>query len=44
MGVYEGKIRLVIKHYPYKYRDFARVAAQAALAAKEQGRFWRCTT
>ncbi|MGE5893701.1 MAG: DsbA family protein [bacterium] len=37
---YKGKIRLVVKMYPYKYRDFARVAAEAALAAHEQGKFW----
>jgi len=39
MGEYEGKVRLVIKTYPYKYRDFAHMAAEAALAAWDQGRF-----
>jgi len=29
----------VIKFYPYKYRDFARMSAEAALAAAEQGKF-----
>jgi protein-disulfide isomerase len=26
--------------YPYKYRDFSHIAAEAALAAWEQGKFW----
>jgi protein-disulfide isomerase len=26
--------------YPYKYRDFSHIAAEAALAAREQGKFW----
>lgn len=30
----------MIKHVPYKYRDHALIAAQAALAAGEQGRYW----
>lgn len=38
---YKGKIKLVIKHYPYKYRDFSHIAAEAAMAAHEQGRFWQ---
>lgn len=25
---------------PYKYRDYARLAAEAALAAGEQGKYW----
>jgi protein-disulfide isomerase len=29
----------VIKFLPYKYRDYAFIAAQSALAAQEQGRF-----
>ncbi|HBG18014.1 MAG TPA: thioredoxin, partial [Desulfobulbaceae bacterium] len=33
-------IRLVVKNYPYKYRDFARIAAEASLAAQAQGRYW----
>lgn len=37
---YAGKIRLVIKHYPYRYRDYAHLAAEAAEAAKAQGQFW----
>jgi protein-disulfide isomerase len=37
---YAGRILLVVKYAPYPYRDFARVAARASLAAREQGRFW----
>ena len=31
---------MVIKFYPYKYRDFARISAEAVLAAHDQGKFW----
>jgi len=37
---YKGKIRLVVKMNPYKYRDFSHMAAEAVLAARDQGRFW----
>jgi protein-disulfide isomerase len=40
MQAYPGKIRRVIKNYPYKYRDFARIAAEASLAARDQGKYW----
>jgi len=40
MKEYRGKVRLVVKHYPYKYRDFSRMASEAALAAGDQGKFW----
>ena len=40
LQAYPGKIRLVIKNYPYKYRDFARISAEAALAARDQGKYW----
>lgn len=30
----------MIKNYPYKYRDFSRIAAQASLAARDQGKYW----
>lgn len=40
LETYPGKIRLVIKNYPYKYRDFSRIAAEASLAAGEQGKYW----
>lgn len=37
---YKGKIRFVVKMYPYKYRDFSHIAAESALAAWDQGKFW----
>lgn len=40
METYPDKIRLVIKNYPYKYRDFSRIAAEASLAARDQGKYW----
>ena len=40
MDVYKGKVRLVIKNYPYRYRDYSRGAAEASLAAREQGKYW----
>lgn len=40
LEAYPDKIRLVIKNYPYKYRDFARIAAEASLAARDQGKYW----
>jgi protein-disulfide isomerase len=40
LTAYPDKIRLVIKNYPYKYRDFSKIAAEASLAAKDQGKYW----
>ena len=40
MDVYKGKIRLVIKNYPYLYRDYSHMAAEASLAARDQGKYW----
>lgn len=40
IDTYPGKIRLVIKNYPYKYRDFSRMTAEASLAARDQGKYW----
>src|SRR5512139_2502514 len=40
MKEFEGKVRLVLKLYPYKYRDYSHIAAEAALAAQDQGKFW----
>ncbi len=39
METYKGKIRLVVKNYPYKYRDYSHIAAEAALSAMDQGKF-----
>lgn len=40
MESYKGKMRLVIKNYPYKYRDHSHIAAEASLAAADQGKYW----
>ena len=40
MDTYKGNVRLVIKNYPYRYRDYSRMAAEASLAAGEQGKYW----
>src|SRR4030042_265560 len=32
---YGGSVRLVVKHLPYRYRDFSNIAAEAALAARD---------
>jgi len=40
MDTYAGKIRLVIKNAPYIYRDYSHLAAEASLAAKDQGKYW----
>lgn len=40
MEAYPGKIRFAVKNYPYKYRDYSRIAAQAFLAAADQGKGW----
>lgn len=40
MDEYKGKIRLIIKNYPYKYRDYSHIAAEALLAAGDQGKYW----
>lgn len=40
LEAYHGKVRLVIKNYPYKYRDYSRIAAEASLAARAQGKYW----
>jgi protein-disulfide isomerase len=40
MQEFQGKIRLVIKNYPYKYRDYSHIAAEALLAAGDQGKYW----
>lgn len=40
METYKGNVRLVIKNYPYRYRDYSRIAAEASLAARDQGKYW----
>jgi protein-disulfide isomerase len=40
MDTFKGRVRLVIKNSPYKYRDYSHIAAEASLAAADQGRYW----
>ena len=39
---YPDKVNLVIKHFPLPSHKFARRAAEVALAADRQGKFWEC--
>ncbi|WP_353685146.1 thioredoxin domain-containing protein [Thermodesulfovibrio sp. 3907-1M] len=36
---FKGKVKLVIKFFPYRYRDYSRIAAEAAVEAWKQGKF-----
>jgi len=40
MAEYPDKIKLVLKNYPYRYRDYSHLAAEALLAAGDQGKYW----
>lgn len=40
MKEFDGKVRVVIKFFPYKYRDYARISAEAAVEAWKQGKFY----
>ena len=37
---YKDELKLVIKQFPLTSHKFARIAAQASLAAHKQGKFW----
>jgi protein-disulfide isomerase len=37
---YRGKVRFAFRNHPLPFHSHARLAAKAALAAGEQGRFW----
>jgi protein-disulfide isomerase len=37
---YKGKIRLAFKHQPLPFHNNAEAAAEASMAANEQGKFW----
>jgi protein-disulfide isomerase len=37
---YKGKLRFAFRNHPLPFHEHARLAAKAALAANEQGRFW----
>jgi len=38
---YQGKVRMVWKNYPLPFHNNAEPAAQAAMAAQAQGKFWQ---
>jgi protein-disulfide isomerase len=40
LAAYPDKVRLIFKNHPLAFHDNARDAAEAALAAGEQGKFW----
>lgn len=40
MKKFDGKVRVVFKHYPLPFHKQAKDAAYAAMAAGEQGKFW----
>jgi protein-disulfide isomerase len=37
---YKGKVRIAFKHLPLAFHQHAQLAAEASLAAHEQGKFW----
>ena len=39
-AAYPAEVRIAFKHYPLRSHDFALPAAQAAVAAQQQGKFW----
>ncbi len=40
MKEYDGKVRLVFRHYPLEFHPFAEKAAEAGACAQDQGKFW----
>ena len=40
MKEYKGSVRLVFRHQPLPFHSNAKIAAQASVAAQEQGKFW----
>ncbi len=37
---YKGKVRIAFKHLPLSFHQNAQIAAEASMAAAEQGKFW----
>ncbi|HZS35179.1 MAG TPA: thioredoxin domain-containing protein, partial [Polyangia bacterium] len=37
---YKGKVRIAFRNYPLPFHDKAQLAAEAAMAANAQGKFW----
>lgn len=37
---YDGKVKIAYRHFPLPQHNYARDAAVASMAAKEQGKFW----
>jgi protein-disulfide isomerase len=40
MKEYDGKVRLVFRHFPLDFHPFAAKAAEAGACAADQGKFW----
>lgn len=40
LNAYPKEVKLVFKHYPLPFHNYAMLAAKASEAAKEQGKFW----